>query len=54
MNFININNKSIKIILHSLNKKKRINFLNIFVEHVSNKNEKIIFTIRILNVEIMI
>ena len=50
MNFININNKFFKMMLHSLNEKKRINFLNVFAEHVNNKNEKTIFVMKHLNV----
>ena len=50
MNFVNINNKFFKIMLHSLNEKKRINFLNVFVEHVNNKNKKTMFAMKILNV----
>ena len=37
MSFINMNNKSFEIILHSLNKKKRMSFLKVSSEHVSIK-----------------
>ena len=50
MNFINMNDKFFEMILHSLNEKKRISFLNIFVEYVNNKDEKTIFTMKHLNV----
>ena len=50
MNFVNINDEFFKMMLHSLNEKKRINFLNVFVKHVNNKDKKTIFTIKILNV----
>ena len=50
MNFININNKLFKMILHSLNEKKRMNFLKMFVEHVSNKEKKLMFAMKFLNV----
>ena len=39
MNSININNESFKMILYSLNEKKRVNFLKIFAGHVSNKKK---------------
>ena len=47
---ININNDSLKMMLHSLNNEKRINFLKISAEHVSNKNEKFVFVFKTLNV----
>ena len=50
INFININNKFFKMILHSLNEKKKINFLNVFIEHVSNKDEKLMIVMKYLNV----
>ena len=37
INFININVESFEMILHFLNKKKRVNFLKVPAEHVSNK-----------------
>ena len=40
MSFININNESFKIILHSSNEKKRVSFLKMFVEHVNNKKNQ--------------
>ena len=36
VSFININNESLKIVLHFLNEKKRMNFLRIFVENINN------------------
>ena len=50
MNVVNMNNDSLKMMLHSLNDEKRINFLKIFAEHVSNKNEKFVFVFKTLNV----
>ena len=50
MSSININNESFEIILHSLNEKKRMNFLKVSAEHVSNKKEKSMFAIKFLNV----
>ena len=50
MSVVNMNNDSLKIMLHSLNDEKRINFLKIFAEHVSNKNEKFVFVFKTLNV----
>ena len=39
MSFININDELFEIILHSLNKKKRVNFLKMSVKHISNKEK---------------
>ena len=39
ISFINMNNKLFKMILHSLNEKKRISFLKVSAEHVSNKEK---------------
>ena len=50
MSVININDDSLKMMLHSLNDEKQINFLKIFAEHVSNKDEKFIFVFKTLNV----
>ena len=50
MNSINMNNESFKMILHSLNKEKRINFLKISAEHINNKRKKLMFAIKFLNV----
>ena len=50
MNVISINNDLLKIILHSLNNEKRMNFLKIFAEHINNKNEKFVFIFETLNV----
>ena len=50
MNSININNKSLEMILHSLKEKKRMNFLKMPAEHVNNKEEKSVFAIKSLNV----
>ena len=38
------------MILYSLNEKKRINFSKMSVEHVNNNKEKLMFTIKSLNV----
>ena len=50
INFINMNNESFKMILHSLNEKKRVSFLKMSAEHVSNKEEKSVFAMKSLNV----
>ena len=50
MSFINMNNKSLEMILHSLNEKKRVNFLKVPAEHVSNKEKKSMFAMKSLNV----
>ena len=50
MNFVNINDEFLKMMLHSLNEEKRISFLNVFVEHVNNKDEKTMFVVKHLNV----
>ena len=50
MNSINMNNESFEMILHSLNKEKRMNFLKMFVEHINNEEEKLMFTMKFLNV----
>ena len=41
LSFINMNNESLKTILHSLNKKKRMSFLKMSAEHVSNKEKSL-------------
>ena len=50
MNVININDDLLKMILHSLNNKKRMNFLKMFAKHINNKNEKFVFVFETLNV----
>ena len=50
MNFINMNDKLFEMILHSLNKKKRVNFLKMPAEHISNKEKKSMFAMKSLNV----
>ena len=47
---ININDELFEMILHSLNKKKRMSFLKMPVEHVSNKEEELMFAIIFSNV----
>ena len=47
---INMNNESFEMILHSLNEKKRIRFLKMPAEHVSNKEKKSTFAMKSLNV----
>ena len=37
INFINMNDEFLEIILHYLNKKRRVSFLKIFTEQISNK-----------------
>ena len=50
MNIININNDSLKVMLHSLNNEKRMNFLKIFAKYVNNKDKKFVFIFKTLNV----
>ena len=50
MSFINMNNKLLEMILHSLNEKKRMSFLKMSAEHVSNKEKKSVFAMKFLNV----
>ena len=50
INIVNMNDNSLKMILHSLNNEKRMNFLKMFAEHINNKNKKFIFIFEILNV----
>ena len=50
MNIINMNNDSLKMMLHLLNDEKRMNFLKIFAEHVINKNKNFVFVFETLNV----
>ena len=50
MSSININDESFEMILHSLNEKKRVSFLRMPVEHVSNKEKESIFAMKSLNV----
>ena len=50
MNVVNMNDDSLKMMLHSLNDEKRMSFLRISAEHVSNKNEKFVFVFETLNV----
>ena len=50
MNSINMNDESFKMILHSLNEKKRMSFLKMLAEHVNNKKEKSMFAMKSLNV----
>ena len=49
INFINMNNELFKMILYSLNEKKRVNFLKVSTEHVNNK-KKLMFAMKSLNV----
>ena len=50
INVVNINDDSLKRMLHLLNDEKRMNFLRISAEHVNNKDEKFIFVFKTLNV----
>ena len=50
MNVINMNNDLLKMILHSLNDEKRMNFLKMSAKYINNKNEKFVFIFEILNV----
>ena len=50
MNFINMNNESFEMILHSLNEKKRVSFLKVFAKQINNKEKKSVFAMKSLNV----
>ena len=50
MNVINMNNDSLKMILHLLNDEKRMNFLKMSAKHINNKNKKFVFVFEILNI----
>ena len=50
INVVNMNDDSLKMILHSLNDEKRISFLKVSAEHISNKDKKFVFVFEILNV----
>ena len=50
ISFININDESFEMILHSLNEKNWVNFLRMSAEHVNNKEEKLMFAMKSLNV----
>ena len=50
MSSINMNDESFEMILHSLNEKKRVNFLKMPAEHVNNKEKKSMFAMKLLNV----
>ena len=50
MSFINMNDESLEMILHSLNEEKRMSFLKMPAEHVSNKEKKSVFAMKSLNV----
>ena len=50
MSAVNINDGSLKMILHSLDDEKRMSFLKMFAKHINNKGEKFVFAFEILNV----
>ena len=50
INSINRNDESFEMILYSLNKKKRMSFLKVSAEHVSNKEEEFLFAMKFLNI----
>ena len=50
INVVNINNDSLKMILHLLNNEKWINFLKMSAKHINNKNEKFVFIFETLNI----
>ena len=50
MNSINMNDRSLEMVLHSLNEKKRMSFLKVPAEHVSNKEKESVFAMKSLNV----
>ena len=45
-----MNDNLLKMILHSLNNKKRMNFLKMPAKYINNKNEKFIFVFETLNI----
>ena len=45
-----MNDESFEMILYFLNQKKRVNFLKMPAEHISNKGKEFIFSIKSLNV----
>ena len=50
INVVNMNDDSLKMILHSLNDEKRISFLKMPAKHINNKNKKFVFVFETLNV----
>ena len=50
MNVINMNDDSLKMILHSLNDEKWMSFLKMSAEHINNKDKKFVFVFETLNV----
>ena len=50
MSSINMNDGSLEMILHFLNEKKRMSFLRMSAEHVSNKEKESVFAMKSLNV----
>ena len=50
MNFINMNDESFEMILYSLNKKKRVNFLKMSAKHINNKKKELMFAMKLLNI----
>ena len=50
MSSINMNDESFEMVLHSLNGEKRVSFLEVPAEHVSNKEEESVFAVEPLNV----
>ena len=50
MSSINMNDESFERILHSLNEGKRVSFLKMFAEYISNKEKESVFAMKSLNV----
>ena len=50
INVINMNDDLLKMMLHSLNDEKWMNFLKMSAEHINNKNKKFVFVFKTLNV----
>ena len=50
MSAVNMNDDSLKMMLHSLNDEKRMSFLKVSADHVNNKSEKFVFVFKTLNV----
>ena len=50
INVVNMNDDSLKMMLHSLNDEKQMNFLKMFTKHINNKDEKFVFVFKTLNI----
>ena len=50
INIVNMNDNSLKMMLHLLNDEKRMNFLKMLAEYINNKDKKSVFIFEILNI----